>query len=52
MKPLVLLVCLVLWCLTCDFVKVTGDIPIILVIGDILSLIIVSIILNNKRHGI
>ena len=52
MKHLVLLVCLVLWCLTYDFVKVTGDIPVVIVIGDILSLMIVSIMIKDKRHGI
>ena len=51
MKYLVLLVCLVLLCLTYDFIQNTGDIPIVLVIGDILSLMIVSIIIKDKRHG-
>lgn len=52
MKPLVLLVCLVLWCLTYDFIKNTGDIPVVLFVGDILSLMIVSIMIKDKRHGI
>ena len=48
MKQLVLLVCLVLWCLTYDFIKNTGDIPIVLAIGDILSLMICSIMIKTK----
>jgi len=38
--------------LTYDFIQNTGDIPIVLVIGDILSLMIFSIMIKNKRHGI
>ena len=52
MKQLIFLICLVLAYLTYDSVKVTGDIPIVLVIGDILSLMIVSIMIKDKRHGI
>ena len=50
MKQLIFLICLVLAYLTYHFYNRTNDIPLALLLGDIIALVILAITFKNKRH--